>query len=410
MCLVVHYVGWCNEQCGVRTSYQHHDIITAGVHHDGEHLLMMYAGTMAEGGSDPRVQSDPEDMETDESPLDTMGSMTQSLTEEPQKQKQRGSRAGKKAYRRISKRQGAQEFLEKYEERVQAANNDNTPPEQPLEAPKKMARIEPWLPSPGEGRGRLIRFLRQRVPHEWDHGDGEPVCSATYDPEIQISTDRATLLRCLITLPISSETRPGRPVLTVAPTPRQPPAPDSPVSRSPSPPMWWDQSRSPSPPMWWDQPPGPRPPLIDWDAILPERALRRANLEPVNYIPAGMESSLRNMPRNPRPRNPRPQNPGPQNPRPQNPRSQNPRPQNLRPPNFRPLNPRPPNERPPNFRPQNPRPPNQRQPNFRPPSQRPPQPRQQNPDDMWRLPPPRTLPNRRPPNPNNQGPHEERWG
>ena len=97
---------------------------------------MMYAGTMAEGGFDPRVQSDTEAMECDASPLDTMGSMTQSLTEEPPRQKQRGSRAGKKAYRRISKRQGAQEFLDKYEERVQAANN-NTPPEQSLEAPKK---------------------------------------------------------------------------------------------------------------------------------------------------------------------------------------------------------------------------------------------------------------------------------
>ena len=258
---------------------------------------------MAEGGYDPSVQSDTasEEMDIDEhSPLDTMGSMTQSLTdhEEPPK-KQRGSRAGKKARRRISKRQGAQEFLDAYDKRVQA---NNRPPDRSVEAlPKrKCARIEPWLPSAGEGRGRLMRFFRQQVPHEWNHRDGEPVENLRpgSPPEICVSTDKATLLRCLITLQMSPKTRPGRPVASVAPTPREP-APASPVSRSPSP-MWWD-----------NQPTGPRPPLIDWDAILPERAAPRPpNMPHINYIPAGMESSyFANRPRNHRPRNPRPQIP-----------------------------------------------------------------------------------------------------
>jgi len=55
----LHYVGWCNVQCGVRTSCQHHNSITAGVH-QSEHLLIMYAGLMAEGGRELETQSETE--------------------------------------------------------------------------------------------------------------------------------------------------------------------------------------------------------------------------------------------------------------------------------------------------------------------------------------------------------------
>jgi len=106
----------------------------------------MYAGLMAEGGRDPGVQSDTaSETEEHSSPVDTMGSMTQSLMN-LRPPKQRGSRAGRKVRRRISKRRGTLEFLLEYEKRV---DNRCTWPVKSLEEsavqPRKVARCEPLL-------------------------------------------------------------------------------------------------------------------------------------------------------------------------------------------------------------------------------------------------------------------------
>jgi len=104
---------------------------------------------MAEGEQDPGVQSDPES-ETEEhaSPLDTMGSMTQSLME-IRPPKQRGTRTGSKARRRISKRRGAIEFLLEYEKRV---DNRCTWPVKSLEESalqrERLLGVNPCLPLP----------------------------------------------------------------------------------------------------------------------------------------------------------------------------------------------------------------------------------------------------------------------
>ena len=148
-------------QCGVRTSCQHHDSITAGVQ-QSEHLLTMYAGSMAEGGRDPGVQSDtPSETEEHSFPLDTMRSMTQSLMD-LRPPKQRGSCAGRKARRRISKRRGALEFLTQYEQRVQNRCTWQVKSlEESVVPPNKVARCEPLLTAPGLGLERNLQWILQ---------------------------------------------------------------------------------------------------------------------------------------------------------------------------------------------------------------------------------------------------------
>ena len=123
---------------------------------------------MAEGGRELETQSDPEmEMNDHSSPLDSMDSMSQSLMETRPAQTQ-GTRGGVNARRRTSERPGAKEFLQKFEERLN--NQRRTWSIRSLEeVPRKVAHIEPWLPVPGRGRGRLMRFLAQTVPHEWNH-------------------------------------------------------------------------------------------------------------------------------------------------------------------------------------------------------------------------------------------------
>ena len=129
--------------------------------------------------------------------------------------------------------------------------------------------------------------------------------------------------RFRLILPTSSETRPGRPVAAIVPTPREPTSPP----------------RSPSPEDWDPIPAGTQPIFIDWDAILPDQppafviiwdALPAgppappppANLPPIAYFPAGMNIGHRpNLP--------------PLNPPPLNPQLLNPPP--LRPPNYVPI-------------------------------------------------------------------------
>ena len=152
---------------------------------------------MAEGGHDPGVQSDTasEDIEHS-SPLDTIGSMTQSLSDLEPPKKQRGSCAGKKVRRGISKQRGAREFLASYEQRVLARN---TSPDKSLEEsednkdktgppPLKIARCEPFQTSPGVGAGRahILRWMLYNTPNHFDYGDGPPIgegCSAAQGSE-----------------------------------------------------------------------------------------------------------------------------------------------------------------------------------------------------------------------------------
>ena len=146
----------------------------------------MYAGSMVEGGHDPGVQSDTASEEAEHSsPLDTIGSMTQSLTDLDPPKKQRGSRAGKKARRHICKQQGAREFIASYEQRVQAqctspdksledseGNRDETAP-----PPLKIARCEPFQTPPGVGAGRahILRWMLYNNLDHFDYGDGRPI-------------------------------------------------------------------------------------------------------------------------------------------------------------------------------------------------------------------------------------------
>jgi len=172
---------------------------------------------MAEGGRDPGVQSDiASETEEHSSPLDTIGSMTQSLMD-LRPPKQRGSLAGRKACRRISKRCGALEFLFQYEKRM---NNRCTwsvkTLEESTEQPKKVARCEPLLTAPGVGRARSLRWILQNRPHNFDYGDGQPIgagCPGTPRLE-EVMRPRLRLI-----LPTSSEVHPGRPVAAVIPIP-----------------------------------------------------------------------------------------------------------------------------------------------------------------------------------------------
>jgi len=138
-------------------------------------------------------------------------------------------------------------------------------------------------PSPRTREGTTDVILGPKIPHEWNHGDGQPVSKLQpgSSPDIQISTDKETRLRSLITLPTSSEVRPGRPVAAVVPVPRPPTPPATP----------------PSPEDWWDDAPFLQPPafVINWDALPqgPPAPPPPANLPPVAYFPAGMNMGQR---------------------------------------------------------------------------------------------------------------------
>ena len=99
------------------------------------------------------------------------------------------------------------------------------------QTPKKIARVEPWHPTPGIRRGRYLRFLAQRIPHPWDHGDGQPMANVHPGPSPGIQCfDEETHSCCSIILPTSAEVQPGRPVASVVPIPRPPTPPHTPPS------------------------------------------------------------------------------------------------------------------------------------------------------------------------------------